>query len=238
MEDKKEREDHERLVVIRKFADFMDRYRIPFKEMRELVATLSEPDLTISNVINLMESKPYFEEEEDYQERDMKYTPPDKTKGPSRVIDGFDVSPEDLQKLVEKKKRWKLDENRYEKYTHHDVEVWVRKDLKGKDREHCLCWNCIKFKNNEYVDRVVRDGFVLPWQGETEKPSDLWLERVAKVEGCPIANKLYECYCKYGVVAPVWECPDFENSSEVAEAFDIPVTGEYFEEGNKRSEIG
>lgn len=37
----------------------------------------------------------------------------------------------------------------FEKYKHHGErhgeEVWVRKDLKGKHRDHCLCFSCQKF---------------------------------------------------------------------------------------------
>ena len=28
---------------------------------------------------------------------------------------------------------------------HHGATVWVRSDLDGKHREHCLCWDCAKF---------------------------------------------------------------------------------------------
>lgn len=35
--------------------------------------------------------------------------------------------------------------SRYEKYAHHGAMVWVRSALKGKHREHCLCWACKKF---------------------------------------------------------------------------------------------
>lgn len=30
----------------------------------------------------------------------------------------------------------------YEKYLHHGKEVMVRSDLKGRHREHCLCFDC------------------------------------------------------------------------------------------------
>ena len=40
----------------------------------------------------------------------------------------------------------------YEQYEHHGNLVWVRKDLKGKHRNHCLCYSCEKLdltgKNN------------------------------------------------------------------------------------------
>jgi len=35
---------------------------------------------------------------------------------------------------------------RFAQYEHHDAVVWVRSDLKGKHRQHCLCWSCKKFK--------------------------------------------------------------------------------------------
>lgn len=34
-------------------------------------------------------------------------------------------------------------------YMHHDVEVFVRTDLKGRHREHCLCYTCGNFKEGE-----------------------------------------------------------------------------------------
>lgn len=34
----------------------------------------------------------------------------------------------------------------YEIYEHHGRMVWVQSDLKGKHRDHCLCWNCDKLK--------------------------------------------------------------------------------------------
>lgn len=34
----------------------------------------------------------------------------------------------------------------YEQYEHHGNEVWCRKHLKGRHREHCLCWACEKMK--------------------------------------------------------------------------------------------
>ena len=37
----------------------------------------------------------------------------------------------------------------YKTYTHHDTTVTVRSDLKGKHREHCLCFSCQHFKPNE-----------------------------------------------------------------------------------------
>ena len=33
----------------------------------------------------------------------------------------------------------------FEKYVHFKNEVWVRSELKGKHREHCLCHSCVHF---------------------------------------------------------------------------------------------
>ncbi len=33
-----------------------------------------------------------------------------------------------------------------ERYVHHGQVVYVRSDLKGRHREHCLCFTCNKFK--------------------------------------------------------------------------------------------
>ena len=37
----------------------------------------------------------------------------------------------------------------YEKYPHHQKEVWVRSDLKGSHRDHCLCFSCKDFHPDE-----------------------------------------------------------------------------------------
>jgi len=33
-----------------------------------------------------------------------------------------------------------------EKYIHHDAEVFVDSRLKGKHRDHCLCYKCVRFQ--------------------------------------------------------------------------------------------
>ena len=68
----------------------------------------------------------------------------------------------------------------YVKYEHHGKEVFVRKDLKGKHREHCLCWSCKKLNTQD------------------------------RAKNCNIANTLYENCKLFNVVTPVWECPFFE----------------------------
>lgn len=34
-------------------------------------------------------------------------------------------------------------------YRHHGNLVWVRSDLKGKHRDHCLCYSCLGFHPGE-----------------------------------------------------------------------------------------
>lgn len=68
----------------------------------------------------------------------------------------------------------------YQEYEHHGETVWVRKDLKGKHKEHCLCFSCDKFS-----------------PGTPEG-------------NCPIANLNYAVCIAHNVTLPVWECPKFE----------------------------
>lgn len=65
------------------------------------------------------------------------------------------------------------------KYEHHGNLVFVDENLKGKHREHCLCFRCLKFKPDN------RD------------------------MNCPIANLLYANCQLNKLVTPVWECPIF-----------------------------
>ena len=67
----------------------------------------------------------------------------------------------------------------YKTYLHHGEVVWVREDLRGKHREHCLCHACQNFN-----------------PGLPEK-------------NCPIANLLYAVCLAENLVTPVWECPKF-----------------------------
>lgn len=70
---------------------------------------------------------------------------------------------------------------KYEQYEHHGKQVWVRSDLKGKHRKHCLCMVCKK------INIVDRD------------------------KNCPIAQILFNNAVKFNLVTPVWECPEFES---------------------------
>ncbi len=67
-----------------------------------------------------------------------------------------------------------------ERYNHHGTEVAVQSDLKGKHREHCLCFQCGKFK-----------------------PED-------RENNCKRANLLYAFCCAFGMTTPVYECGEFE----------------------------
>ena len=67
------------------------------------------------------------------------------------------------------------------KYEHHGKLVYVRPDLKGTHRAHCLCFHpCMKFKPEN------------------------------REENCPIANELFALDVKHSLATPVFECPQFQ----------------------------
>lgn len=68
---------------------------------------------------------------------------------------------------------------KFVQYGHFGVKVWVRSDLKGKHREHCLCFQCDRLKIDE------------------------------KEPNCEIADENYAFCVKHHLVLPVWECPEF-----------------------------
>lgn len=66
-----------------------------------------------------------------------------------------------------------------EVYEHHDQMVYVQSHLKGKHKEHCLCYQqCKRFKPGE-------------------------------IDNCFLAQEIFELCKKANVVLPVWECPLF-----------------------------
>ncbi len=67
-----------------------------------------------------------------------------------------------------------------ERYEHHGAIVAVDSKLKGKHKQHCLCWRCV------------------------------WFDPANREDNCPIANELYALDVKHNLVTPVWECPQFE----------------------------
>jgi hypothetical protein len=65
-------------------------------------------------------------------------------------------------------------------YQHHGAWVSVQSDLKGKHREHCLCYQgCKKFKPGE-------------------------------PDNCYIAEAILKNCVKFDLVTPVWECPGYD----------------------------
>jgi hypothetical protein len=71
-------------------------------------------------------------------------------------------------------------------YDHYGSINFVREDLKGQHREHCLCFSCLKFH---------------------PKPEDM-------SENCPRARLLYNFCVLTGMVTPVWECSEFAENKE------------------------
>ena len=70
--------------------------------------------------------------------------------------------------------------DRFKLIEHHGGMVWTRTALEGLYRMHCLCVDCAKLAQDN-------------------------------CEGnCLIANALYALCVDHNIVAPVWECPDFE----------------------------
>ena len=61
-------------------------------------------------------------------------------------------------------------QHKWERYTHHNREVGVRSDLRGRHREHCLCYSCVEFEEGcEIAKQVfalcVEENLVLPvWE--------------------------------------------------------------------------
>lgn len=64
-------------------------------------------------------------------------------------------------------------------YEHHGAAVWVDSDLKGRHRQHCLCYACQRF------------------QPETREGN------------CPLANQVHALCVEHNLTLPVWECPQF-----------------------------
>ena len=67
----------------------------------------------------------------------------------------------------------------FEYYYHHGRWVYVRKELKGKHREYCLCFSCQLFNPENH------DG------------------------NCRTATLIYAVCVTNNMVLPVWECPHF-----------------------------
>lgn len=71
----------------------------------------------------------------------------------------------------------------FETYEHHGATVTVQSELKGKHREHCLCFQgCANFKPGS-------------------------------ADNCEIAAAVYKNCVQFDIVTPVWECPRFEKAA-------------------------
>ncbi len=68
----------------------------------------------------------------------------------------------------------------YQAYAANGKTVWARADMKGKQKEYCICWACRKFEP-EAVDK-----------------------------GCPIIRSVLGLAADTGTILPVWACPEFE----------------------------
>ena len=68
----------------------------------------------------------------------------------------------------------------YEHFEHHGDLVWADTELKGKHREHCLCYSCEHFHPDEQ-----------------------------KVN-CPIAHAVFQNCVKFNITTPMYECPEFD----------------------------
>ena len=79
----------------------------------------------------------------------------------------------------------------FERYEHHDEQVWVRSNLRGRHREHCLCYSCAQFfpgeakncvKAQRLYELCVAEHMVTPvWECRAFIEWD-WGDRDAKQE--------------------------------------------------------
>jgi hypothetical protein len=67
----------------------------------------------------------------------------------------------------------------YESYEKSGRAVWVRQDLKNRQKEFCMCWECWRFKPQ------------------------------AEDKGCEIIKDVLNLAAQKTIVLPVWECPSF-----------------------------
>ena len=72
----------------------------------------------------------------------------------------------------------------FDQYMYQGITRWVRHDLSGRHKEHCLCHACEKFKPEE-LD-----------------------------ENCEHAQMLFDTARLFHMVIAVWECPGFVERTE------------------------
>lgn len=80
-----------------------------------------------------------------------------------------------------------------ERYIHHGNDVAVISEVKGKHRDHCLCFQGCKFF----------------------KPGEQ--------DNCNIAQANYTMCVNYGLVTPVYECPKYEAQQPAQTAREVDV---------------
>lgn len=68
----------------------------------------------------------------------------------------------------------------YENYERNGKKAWVRADLKGRQKEFCLCWDCRRFNPG------------------------------LESKGCPIIKMVLDLAAASNIVLPVWECGAFD----------------------------
>lgn len=79
-------------------------------------------------------------------------------------------------------KKIEQEEKVFMKYHHHGADVSVREDLKGTNRDLCMCYDCSKFI----------------------------LDPITGKSMCPIAYLVFQMCERMHLVTPVLECPEFE----------------------------
>ena len=70
----------------------------------------------------------------------------------------------------------------YEQYEKNGKTVWVRQDLKGRQKEFCMCWDCTRFKPD------------------------------TQDKGCAAIKAVLDLAAARSIVLPVWECPEFSQN--------------------------
>jgi hypothetical protein len=99
-----------------------------------------------------------------------------------------------------------------EKYNHHGTDVFVDSRLKGKLRDHCLCFKCKRFGHQPGLP-----------------------------QNCQIAQATYENCVKFHTATPMYECPEFDEKSledqigEVQERVHISSLNPLFKDEFKRN---
>lgn len=70
--------------------------------------------------------------------------------------------------------------SKFVKYSHHGKNVWTAKKTKGKHQKYCLCHSCKRFFPNSNLRN-----------------------------NCKTADHIFTLNRVFGLVTPVFECPDF-----------------------------